>query len=61
MKIEKVEKLAAILHDKHGDIKLVTAERRMNYPVSEPHYYTTKFFIEYLLATEMKKNRATYE
>ena len=40
---------------KHRDIKLVTTERRKNYLVSEPHYYTTKFFTEHLLATEMKK------
>ena len=39
---------------KHGDIKLVTTERR-NYLVSEPNYHTTKFFTEYLLAIEMKK------
>ena len=35
---------------KHREIKLVT-----NYWVSETSYYTTKFFIENLLATEMKK------
>ena len=29
---------------KHRDIKLVTAERRRNYLVSEPNYHTTKFF-----------------
>ena len=40
---------------KHGDIKLVTAERRRNYLVSEPNYHTTKFFTEHLLAIEMKK------
>ena len=40
---------------KHRDIKLVTAERKMNYLVSEPNYHTTKFFTENLLATEMKK------
>ena len=31
---------------KHIDIKLVTAERRKNYLVSEPNYHTTKFFTE---------------
>ena len=53
---------------RHRDIKLVTTERRQNYFVSEPNYYTTKFFIEDLLAIEMKqtnkqtkKNRSTYE
>ena len=42
---------------KHGDIKLVTAERRRNYLVSEPNYHTTKSFTENLLAIEMKKQR----
>ena len=42
---------------KHRDIKLVTAERRRNYLVSEPNYHTTKFFTKNLLATEMKKQR----
>ena len=37
---------------KHGDIKLVTKERRRNYLVSEPDYSTTKFFMENLLALE---------
>ena len=46
---------------KHGDIKLVTTERRRNYLVSEPNYHTTKFFTQYLLATEMKKNADTFE
>ena len=40
---------------KHADIKLVTTERRTNYLVSEPNYHTTTFFIENLLAIEMKK------
>ena len=40
---------------KHGDIKLVTTERRRNYLVSEPNYHTTKFFTESLLGIEMKK------
>ena len=43
------------------DIKLVTTERRRKYLVSEPNYHTTKFFTEYLLAIELKKNRDTYE
>ena len=29
---------------KHSDIKLITTERRRNFLVSEPNYYTTKFF-----------------
>ena len=40
---------------KYRDIKLVTAERRRNYLVSEPNYHTTKFLTEHLLAIEMKK------
>ena len=40
-------------------IKLVTTEKRRNYFVSEPNYYTTRFFTEHLLATEMKKNKKT--
>ena len=46
---------------KNRDIKLVTTERRMNYLLSEPNFYTTKFFKENLLAMEMKKNWNTYE
>ena len=42
---------------KHGDIKLVTKERRRNYLNSEPNYHTTKFFKENLLAIEMKKKK----
>ena len=42
---------------KHRDMKLVTTERVRNYLVSEPNYYTTKFFTENLLAIEMKKQR----
>ena len=46
---------------KHRHIKLITTEKRRNYLVSEPNYYTTKFFTEYLLAIEMKKNADTHE
>ena len=46
---------------KHRDVKLVTTERREKYLVSEPNYHTTKFFIGYLLAIEIKKNADTYE
>ena len=31
---------------KHRNIKLVITERRRNYLVLEPNYYTTKFFTE---------------
>ena len=42
---------------KHGDIKLVTTEKRRNYLVSEPSYQTTIFFLKIYqrLATEMRK------
>ena len=40
---------------KHRDVKLVTTERRKNYLVSELNYHTAKFFIENLLAREMRK------
>ena len=47
---------------KHRDIKLVTTERKQNYLVLEPNYHTTKFFTEYLLAMEMKKEKGdSYE
>ena len=36
-------------------MKLVATEKRRNYLVSDPNYYTTEFFAENLLATEMKK------
>ena len=42
---------------KHENIKLVTTERRRNYLVSEPNYYTTKFFTENLLAVETRKTQ----
>ena len=49
---------------KHGDIKLVTAEIRRSYLVSEPNYHTIKFFSENLLALEIKKqifmNKSVY-
>ena len=44
---------------KDRDIKLVTIERRRKYLVSEPSYYTTKYFTENLLAIEMKKTQIT--
>ena len=40
---------------KHRNIKLVTTERRRNYLVSKPNFYTTKFFTKNLLAIEMIK------
>ena len=41
----------------HSDIKLVTANERRKKLVSEPNYYTTKYFSENLLAIEKKKKR----
>ena len=38
-------------------MKLVTTARRTNYLASEPNYCTAKFFIENLLAVEMKKTQ----
>ena len=40
---------------KYRDIKLVTAEAKGNYLVSESNYHTAKFFPENLLAIEMRK------
>ena len=42
---------------KHKNIKIVTGEKRRNYLVLEPDYYTKKFFTEKLLAAEMKKSQ----
>ena len=39
------------------NIKLVTTESRKGYLVSKPNYYTTKFFIETLLAIELRKTQ----
>ena len=40
---------------KNRDIKLVTIDRKRNYLVSKPNFYTTKFFTENILAIEMKE------
>ena len=42
---------------KYRDSKYVTTERRRNFLVSEPNYYTTKSFTENILVIEMKKNQ----
>ena len=42
---------------KHREIKLVTTDKRKNRLVSEPNYYTTKWFSENLLPIEMKKTK----
>ena len=41
----------------YRDIKLVTAEMKRNYLLSEPNYHTTNFITENLLAIEMKKSQ----
>ena len=45
----------------HRDIKLVTTERRRNYLVSEPNYYTTNFFYRKFISNRYKKKTDTYE
>ena len=47
------------------DSKLVTAEKRRNYLLSEPSYHSTKFFTENLLTikrgkTQIIKNKLVY-
>ena len=46
---------------KHRDVKLVTAERRSNYLVSEPNYHTTKFFTGKKNSNRNEKNRDAYK
>ena len=38
------------------DIKLVTTERRRNYLVPEPNYYTTKFFYRKCISNRNEKD-----
>ena len=40
---------------KHRDIKLAATDKRSNKLASEPNYHTRKYFLENLIATEMKK------
>ena len=42
---------------KHRDIKLVTTGKSRNKLASEHNYYTTKYFRENLMATEIKKKQ----
>ena len=42
---------------KQKDRKLVTAERRRNYLVSDQNHHTTKFLTENLLGIEIKKKK----
>ena len=41
----------------HGDIKLVTSEKRRKRLVLEPNYHSCKKFSDHLMAIEMKKTR----
>ena len=42
---------------KHRYIKLATTDKRRNQSVSEPNYYTSKYFSENLTAIEIKKTK----
>ena len=42
---------------KYKDLKLIKTERKGNYLVSQPNYYSTKFFSENLISIEMKKKQ----
>ena len=42
---------------KHRDIKLVTTDMRRNKQVSEPNYQVIKYFLENLVAIEMRKTK----
>ena len=46
---------------KQKDRKLVTAERRRNYLVSDQNHHTTKFLTENLLGIEVKKKKKKRE
>ena len=46
---------------KHRGIKLVTTDGKRNQLLSEPNYYTTKWFSESLLAIEMKRDKGKNE
>ena len=39
---------------KHRDIELAATDKRRNQLASEPNYHTTKYFLENLMAIEMK-------
>ena len=41
----------------HGDIKLVTSDKKRKRSVSEPNYHSHKKFSEHFMAIEMKKTR----
>ena len=39
----------------HRDIKFVTTDKRRDQLALEPNYHPTKYFLEHLMAFEMKK------
>ena len=45
---------------KHRDIKLVTTDKRINQLASKSNYHTTKYFLENLIAIEMKKTKVKW-
>ena len=46
---------------KHGDIKLVTADKKRNKLVSEPNYHTINYISEDLSIIEMNKTKVKNE
>ena len=42
---------------KHRDTKLVRTDKRRNQLASEPNYHTIKYFLDNLMAIEMKKTK----
>ena len=42
---------------KHRDMKLVTTDKRRTQLAVEPNYHTTKYFLENLMAIEMKETK----
>ena len=46
---------------KHGDIELVTTDKRRDQLASEPNYHKAKYYAENLMAIEMKKTKSKNE
>ena len=46
---------------KHGDIKLVTTDKRRSQLVPEPNYHTAKWFSKCLLANKNEENKSKNE
>ena len=42
---------------KHRDIRLVTTDKRRDLLNSEPNYHKTKYFLENLMAIEIKRQK----